>query len=76
MTEPFDAAVVKAAQVDDPTIPKRDSLPSIFPPAWSWLLISTIPFCSNCGVAICSLTAILPSAATSIIPIATKIAIP
>ena len=31
-TEPFDAAVVKAAQVLEPTTPNLLSLPSIFPP--------------------------------------------
>ena len=32
LVEPFEAAVVKAAQIEEEAIPKRVSLPSIFPP--------------------------------------------
>ena len=34
-TEPFEAAVVAAAQIPASTGPRRASFPSMFPPGWS-----------------------------------------
>ena len=75
-TEPLEAAVVKAAQVEDPAMPKRVSLPSILPPACSAIDILTAPFCASWGVPTCSVTAMQLKATTRQRNIAIKIAIP
>ncbi len=54
LTEPFDAAVVVAAQIADCAIPKRTSLPSMFPPAEPGVAARLAPASASAGVPPCS----------------------
>ena len=77
LTEPSEAAVVKADQVEEEAIPKRLSLPSMLPPAWpSVISILTAPPSASCGVPACSLTAMMPVKITSRMNMAAKMALP
>lgn len=62
--------------VVEPTIPKRDSLPSILPPAWRSVLVSTYSLAINTVFPHSSDTATETKDITNTINIATKIANP
>jgi hypothetical protein len=54
LTEPFEAAVVAAAHSAESPMPKRASLPSMFPPGWPAAATGSAPSAVRRGFPACS----------------------
>ena len=66
LTAPHDAAVVIAAKSVDAAMPKRASLPSMLPPAWSALAVWSTPSGVRSGLPACSCGATATTITTKI----------
>ncbi len=76
LTEPFEAAVVATAQSALFVMPKRVSLPSMLPPAWSALETRSAPAPESAGLPACSAATVAKSSGTKITSIAASTAQP
>ena len=72
LTDPFDAAVVAVAQSAELPMPKRASLPSMFPPGWKAVAWSSAPSPRSLGLPACSKDTVASRSGTKITSIATS----